>query len=161
LRQTQERVLRLIKSCQILLVLTKTHEQVYADQVSDSPFDYPGSPATQPGGRCRLFLMVVARLRQMNPQGVVAFFPSGYYFANNGALTDHMEIAFISAEARPDTVVLLGITPDSLGVEYGWIEPGHGISSPRLPCPSLWPPFLGEAVAYAGFGLVGARLSLE
>jgi mannose-1-phosphate guanylyltransferase len=129
LRQTQERVLRLIKPCQMLLVLTRTHEQFYADQVSDWPLT---SLVIQPQNRgtAPAILYSLMRLRQMDPQGVVALFPSDHYFANNDALTDHMDMAFISAEARPDMVVLLGIMPDSPEVEYGWIEPGPVISSP-------------------------------
>jgi len=68
------------------------------------------------------------RLREMDPQGVVAFFPSDHYFANNEAFTEHINIASVSAEARPDMVVVLGIMPDSPEVEYGWIEPGPVIS---------------------------------
>jgi mannose-1-phosphate guanylyltransferase len=42
-------------------------------------------------------------------------------------------MAFTSANARPDLVFLLGITPDCAEVEYGWIEPGPFIRSPLSP----------------------------
>ena len=40
----------------------------------------------------------------------------------------HVEAAFGTVLARPDLVVLLGITPENPEVEYGWIEPAEPIT---------------------------------
>jgi mannose-1-phosphate guanylyltransferase len=129
LQQTQQRVSRLVKYRQTLLVLTRTHEQFYADQVSDVPFT---SLVIQPQNRgtAPAILYSLMRLRELDPRSVIAFFPSDHHFSNNEAFTRQIDTALISAEARPDLVFLLGITPECPEVEYGWIEPGALMSSP-------------------------------
>jgi mannose-1-phosphate guanylyltransferase len=131
-QQTQQRVSRLIKQRQTLLVLTRTHEQFYLDQVSEMPST---SLVIQPQNRgtAPAILYSVIRLREMDPQGIVAFFPSDHHFSDNEAFTRHIDMAFTSANARPDLVFLLGITPECPEVEYGWIEPGPFIRSPLSP----------------------------
>ncbi len=57
---------------------------------------------------------------------------SDHYVSNDAAFIAHVDGALQAVIARPDLVVLLGITPDSADGEYGWIEPGDPImgSSP-------------------------------
>ncbi|MEO8098517.1 MAG: sugar phosphate nucleotidyltransferase [Acidobacteriota bacterium] len=123
LQQTQCRVSRLLKRWQTLLVLTQTHEQFYADHVADMP---SGSLVVQPQnqGTAPAILYSLMRVREMDPNGSVAFFPSDHYFSDDDAFRAHADSAFVAAESRPDLVFLLGITPDSPEAEYGWIEPG-------------------------------------
>lgn len=123
LKQTQRRVSRLVKQWQTLLVLTRKHEQFYADQVAGVP---SGSLVVQPQnqGTAPAILYSLMRVREMDPEGTVAFFPSDHHFSDDEAFRAHVDSAFVAAELRPDLVFLLGISPDSPEVEYGWIEPG-------------------------------------
>jgi mannose-1-phosphate guanylyltransferase len=129
LQQTQQRVSRLVKHRQTLLVLTRTHEEFYVDQISDvsstSLVIQPQNRGTAPA-----ILYSLMRLRELDPRSVVAFFPSDHHFSNSDAFTSEIHTALISAEARPDLVFLLGITPECPAVEYGWIEPGPFMASP-------------------------------
>jgi mannose-1-phosphate guanylyltransferase len=68
----------------------------------------------------------------LDPKGVVGMFPSDHHFADEIAFTADLETAFEAAEARPDRVMLLGVTPDYPEVEYGWVEPGAPLGG-RLP----------------------------
>src|SRR5258708_19585621 len=60
----------------------------------------------------------------MDPDGVVAFFPSDHHFADDEAFATHINSAFAQAELHPGRVILLGIAPEAPEDSYGWIEPG-------------------------------------
>jgi mannose-1-phosphate guanylyltransferase len=123
LQQTQRRVSRLVPPWRILLSLTRKHETFYADEVagisSSRLLIQPSNQGTAPA-----ILYSLLRLREMDPKGVMAFFPSDHHFSDDEAFTSHIESAYAAAEARPEMVVLLGIPPDTPEAEYGWIEPG-------------------------------------
>ncbi len=123
LQQTQRRVSRLVPPHRTLLVLTGKHESFYADEVAGIPSSrlliQPSNQGTAPA-----ILYSLLRLREMDPKGVVAFFPSDHHFSDDEAFTRHIDSAYAAAEARPEMVVLLGIPPETAEVEYGWIEPG-------------------------------------
>ena len=125
LAQTRRRVARMVEPRRTLLVVTKTHECFYADQLVGVP---PGSLLVQPcnQGTAPAILYSLFRLRGCDPSAVVGFFPSDHHFADDKALIAHVASAFEAAESPSGSgkVVLLGIAPNDPEVEYGWIEPG-------------------------------------
>ena len=129
LHQTQRRVSRSVQSWRTLLVLTRTHEPFYADEVAGIPSSrlliQPSNQGTAPA-----ILYSLLRLREMDPEGVVAFFPSDHHFSDDEAFTGHIDSAYAAAATRPDVVVLLGIPPETPEMEYGWIEPGIPLGAP-------------------------------
>jgi mannose-1-phosphate guanylyltransferase len=128
LDQTRRRVRRMIKPAQTLLVVTKTHERFYADQVAGTPSScvlvQPHNQGTAPA-----ILFSLLRLLQLDPQAIVAFFPSDHHFADDEALITHVDSAFQAAESFSGRVVLLGIAPSIPEVQYGWIEPGPPLTN--------------------------------
>jgi mannose-1-phosphate guanylyltransferase len=70
------------------------------------------------------------RLCELDPEGIVAFFPSDHYFSNDEKFISHIDSAYAAAASSPTMVVLLGITPETPEVEYGWIEPGGPLGGP-------------------------------
>jgi mannose-1-phosphate guanylyltransferase len=62
----------------------------------------------------------------------VAILPSDHYVSDDHAFMDRVVLAFEAVQARPDLVVLLGITPATAEPEYGWIEPGPPIPGTAL-----------------------------
>ena len=64
----------------------------------------------------------------MDPDGVVAFFPSDHHFGDDEAFAAHIEVAFRQAESDSQRVILLGITPEAPEEAYGWIEPGPALA---------------------------------
>jgi mannose-1-phosphate guanylyltransferase len=74
-------------------------------------------------GTAPAIIYSLLRLRQMDPEGIAAFFPSDHHFSDDEAFAGHIESAYAAATRSPEQVLLLGIPPDSPEVEYGWIEP--------------------------------------
>ena len=122
LELTRRRVERALPSEQTLFVVTWKHERFYRTQLADVP---AGRLVVQPKnqGTAPAILYSLLRLSLMCPDGVAAFFPSDHYLSDNETFMDRVEAAFEIAEARPDLVILLGITPEGPEEEYGWIEP--------------------------------------
>ena len=129
LHQTQRRLSGLVPRLRTLLVLTRTHEVFYADELA----------ATSPSrlliqlsnrGTAPAILFSLMRLCEMDPKGIVAFFPSDHHFSNDEAFISHVDSAYAAAASRPEVVILLGITPETPEVQYGWIEPGIPLGVP-------------------------------
>jgi mannose-1-phosphate guanylyltransferase len=128
LQQTQRRVSRLVPAWRTLLVLTRKHEPFYADAVAGIP---PSRLLIQPSnqGTAPAILYSVLRLCEMDPKGVVAFFPADHHFSDDEAFIGHIDSAYEAAASRPEMVILLGIPPETPEVEYGWIEAGIPLGS--------------------------------
>ena len=75
LQQTNRRVSRILPPCQTLFTLTRTHEAFYADEVADMPSSnlliQPHNKGTAPA-----ILYSLMRVREMDEEAIVAFFPS-------------------------------------------------------------------------------------
>jgi mannose-1-phosphate guanylyltransferase len=129
LHQTRRRVSRLVKPFQTLMVLTRAHQPFYASEVAGIPTPrlliQPSNQGTAPA-----ILYSLLRLRELDPNGLIAFFPSDHHFSDDEAFVNHIESAFAAASLRPEVVILLGIPPETPEVGYGWIEPGFPVGDP-------------------------------
>jgi mannose-1-phosphate guanylyltransferase len=123
LEQTRDRVRRIVPPEHTTVVLTKAHERFYSNLASDA--DRP-QMLVQPcnRGTAAAIIYSLSRLRELDPAGIVAMFPSDHHFADETAFSADVEIGFEAASRRPDRVLLLGVTPDYPEAEYGWVEPG-------------------------------------
>jgi mannose-1-phosphate guanylyltransferase len=132
LEQTRQRVSMSIDSNRTLIVVTKSHESFYEQLAGTVPNDLLlEQPENRGTGAAILYALF--RIAVRSPRAIVAFFPSDHYFSNDEAFMSQVDLAFEAAQTRPETVVLLGITPSGPEVEYGWIEPHASIigSMPR------------------------------
>ena len=127
LKQTRRRVARIISGSRTVLMLTRTHERYYADEVTEVP---SSCLLIQPHnhGTALAITYALTRLRQMDPHGIVTFFPSDHHFANHEAFITHIDFAFAQAVSHPERVILLGIEPEAPEEAYGWIEPGSPLA---------------------------------
>lgn len=74
-------------------------------------------------GTAPAILYSLLRLAETAPDAVVGFFPSDHYFSDDEAFMNNVEKAFNAVEVNSDSIVLLGIEPESAETSYGWIEP--------------------------------------
>ena len=132
LEQTRQRVAVSIDSNRTLIVVTKSHESFY-EQLADTVPKHLLLEQPANRGTAAAILYALFRIAVRSPQAAVAFFPSDHYFSDDQGFMSHVESAFEATRRKPETVVLLGITPSGPEVEYGWIEPHESIlaSMPR------------------------------
>jgi mannose-1-phosphate guanylyltransferase len=109
--------------------MNRVHERFYRDQVADVPLS---RLLVQPQNRgtAAAILYSLMRVRELDSQGLVAFFPSDHHFINEEAFVDQIGSAFSLAETNPERVILLGVEPETPEVSYGWIEPGPCLAGP-------------------------------
>jgi mannose-1-phosphate guanylyltransferase len=123
LEQTWRRALFAVRRTQVMAVVTERHERFYKTLLSaigiQQVVSQPQNRGTAPG-----ILYPLLRLAALAPDASVAIFPSDHYVSDDRRFAAHVDSAFLTAEADPGRVVLLGIIPDTHEAEYGWIEPG-------------------------------------
>jgi mannose-1-phosphate guanylyltransferase len=124
LEETCRRVAREIPPARTAVIFTEAHERYYAPLVAGWPRH---RVVVQPENRgtAAAILYGALRIAAIAPLGAVAVLPSDHFVSDDSVFMDHVAAAFAAVEARPDLIVLLGITPEGAETEYGWIEPGE------------------------------------
>lgn len=162
LDETRRRVELGFPPIKTMFSLTEKHECYYNDLLRDVP---PRNLIVQPKniGTAPAILYSLLRLEKMSPAASVAFFPSDHYFSNNNTFISHIEIAFSAVRLQPDSVILLGIKPESADEEYGWIEPEKSATQNlwrvrrfwEKPAPALARELLSRGCLWNSFVMVG------
>jgi len=67
-------------------------------------------------------------IRARAPQATVVLYPSDHFVYPEERFLETVRHAVRIAESRPDRVVMLGIAPDRLELDYGWIQPGQPLT---------------------------------
>ena len=126
LSQTRRRVALSFEPSRTLIVVTQKHRRFYEPLAGEtSPrllLEQPANKGTAPA-----ILYALQRVATRSPKAVVALFPSDHFFADDEEFMSHIDVAIDAVEVRPETVMLLGITPTAPETEYGWIEPHSSI----------------------------------
>jgi mannose-1-phosphate guanylyltransferase len=127
LERTQERVALTISPERTFVVVTKTHESFYQPLLARVP---PSRLVVQPcnRGTAAAMLYALLKLLAVAPTTPVVTFPSDHYVTDDAAFMRHVDLAFDGVRARPDLLVLLGVTPAGPEVDYGWIEMGKRVT---------------------------------
>jgi mannose-1-phosphate guanylyltransferase len=88
----------------------------------------PGNVVVQPRNRgtaAGILLPLVSVLRR-DPEAIVVVLPSDHHVEDEATLAKSMRRAVAAVTADPDRAVLLGITPEEVDTQYGWILPRKG-----------------------------------
>ena len=126
LERTSRRVALSIAAQNTAVVVTETHEPFYRSALNHlSPENLVIQAENK--GTAMAILYSLLRIDKIAPNATAAFFPSDHYFSDDERFMSHVEAAFDAIEARPELVILLGITPDGPEEQYGWIEPGPSL----------------------------------
>jgi mannose-1-phosphate guanylyltransferase len=64
-------------------------------------------------------------IRARAPQATVVLYPSDHFVYPEDRFLETVRRAVQIAQMRPDRVVILGVAPDRLELDYGWIQPGQ------------------------------------
>lgn len=122
LEQTRRRAEQTIPPEQILFAVTRAHQEYYLGDLGDRPIQRIVQPCNK--GTAPAILYSLLHIARMEPDGLVAILPSDHSYSPEASFTATLESAFEIAQARPQSVVLLGARPKAPEVEYGWIELG-------------------------------------
>lgn len=138
LERTRRRAALLIPPARTLISLTRSHERFYRPLLRGTPAQcaviQPEDRGTTPA-----ILYGAMRIAAVAPFGTVAIFPSDHYVSDDHVFMRHVAAACDAVDARPDLLVLLGITPETAECEYGWIESAEAIpSTPLLRVRRFW-----------------------
>jgi mannose-1-phosphate guanylyltransferase len=126
LNQTRRRVALSIEPKRTLIVVTQKHQRFYQPLAHElTPTLLVEQPVNK--GTAPAILYALLRVAAKSPKAVVALFPSDHFFADDEQFMSHIDVALDVVEVKPETVMLLGITPTAPETEYGWIEPYSSI----------------------------------
>jgi mannose-1-phosphate guanylyltransferase len=132
LDETKRRIKRSISPRRTLFALLKSHEPFYGKELQGVP---PSRLVVQPLNRGTLsaVLYALSRLKGLDRDAVVAFFPSDHHYSNEDNFAAGIDLAFNAAENNANSVVLLGAPATYAATDYGWIqvEPARSTSSYR------------------------------
>ena len=64
-------------------------------------------------------------VRARDPKATVVFYPSDHFVYPEHRFLDSVQRAVWTVEWLPDRLVFLGVPPDRLELDYGWIMPGE------------------------------------
>jgi mannose-1-phosphate guanylyltransferase len=85
-------------------------------------------------GTAPAILYSLLKIAAVEPDAIVALFPSDHYISDNSKFMTYVRMALDTARQDPELVILLGVEPESPEVEYGWIELG----APMQPHPRIF-----------------------
>jgi mannose-1-phosphate guanylyltransferase len=127
IQQAWQRAERSIYPEQIVFSLTRAHEDYYRD-LADRTSQRVVQPANK--GTAPAILSALLCISQRDPNAIVAVLPCDHYYSQERVFTSSLDSAFLIAEARTGSIVLLGAEPKAPEVEYGWIEIGKTLAGP-------------------------------
>ena len=122
LEDTQRRSALELSRDRTVYVVNRLHEPYYAPILDHEP---AANLVAQPrnAGTAPAILYSLLRINAVEPNAVVAMFPSDHYISDNRAFMAHIRTALDTAQHSRDLIILLGVEPETPEVEYGWIEP--------------------------------------
>lgn len=122
LRQTLDRVGLAIPASRTLVVTVRRHAGYIAEELAGAS---QPTVLAQPldRGTAAGVLYPAHWIAWRNPEATVAIFPSDHFLIGETSFMAHVAEVVAWVNKHPDRLVLLGATPTSPEVEYGWVEP--------------------------------------
>ena len=111
-----------------LFVVTRAHEDFYNEELADV---YPDQILVQPANKGTGAAIANALLHVMrrDPDAIIAFFPSDHHYRDEARF--RTAITHAVEAAHSESIVLLGVEASHPETDYGWIEPGPGLTDLR------------------------------
>ena len=130
-QHTLDRAARLSRSERIVTVIPREHRTEAWSQLEGRAV---GTVLLQPKNRdtaAGVFLSLTY-IRARDPQAVVVIYPSDHFVYPEERFLELVQRAAWTAEWLPDRLIYLGVPPDGLELDYGWIMPGEKLDgSPK------------------------------
>lgn len=133
LQHTVERATMLTSPERTMVVAALHHHREVSSQLRGRPIGKLLLQPTNCDTAAGIFLPL-AYLRARDPHAIVVILPSDHFIYPEHQFLETVRQTMVSAEAMPARMLLLGVQPDGLETDYGWIQMGaqlHG--SPNYP----------------------------
>ncbi len=133
-QHTLGRADRLTAAERKMTVIARSHAWEAWPQLGQRP---SGMVLLQPvnrGAAAAVFL-ALTYVKARDAKGTVVIYPSDHFVYPEPRFLDSIQCAVRTTEWFPDRLVLLGVSPDRLELDYGWLEPGeqlHHVSNYRI-----------------------------
>lgn len=123
-QHTLDRASRLTPPDRMVTVVARSHRHdalaQWGDRRSGTILFQPANRDTAAG----LFLPLTY-IRARAPEATVVLYPSDHFVYPEDRFLEAVRRAVRIAESHSDRVVMLGVAPDRLELDYGWIQPGR------------------------------------
>lgn len=120
---TVDRAAQVTSLQQTVVVAARHHRRELSKQLFERPIrkliHQPINRDTAAG-----IFLPLSYIRAQDPHAVVVIQPSDHFIYPERRFLETVRQSVASAEAMPDRLLLLGIQPDRLETEYGWIQRG-------------------------------------
>lgn len=116
------RALALAPHDRVVAVVASSHREWWLHELDALP---PENVIEQPANRGTAagILLPLLHVATRDPEATVVVLPSDHHVEDEDALARAVTGAAAAVGRHPDSVVLLGITPDRPDTEYGWVLP--------------------------------------
>ena len=123
-QHTLDRAARVSQPEHIVTVIAREHKREAWSQLEGRAV---GTVLLQPKDRNTAagILLTLTYIRIRAPQAIVVTHPSDHFVYPEVRFLGLVQHAVSTAEWLPDRVVFLGVSPDRLELDYGWITPGE------------------------------------
>ena len=127
LRHTIDRVSPLFQSDSLLTVIGR-HQLSFAagDFCDRNPRTIVTIPFNRETGAS--IVLSLAKIRVLDPDAIVAFFPSDHFILEENRFVSYVNSAFEFVTRTPDFIVLLAVESNKPHSGYGWMEKGLSVS---------------------------------
>lgn len=123
-QHTVDRAARLTSAARTIVVAGRHHRLEVESQLRERPVGklvlQPSNRDTAPG-----VFLPLAYLRARDPEAIVVIHPSDHFIYPEDRFLDTVREAVAAVATMPDRLLLLGVQPDRLETEYGWIRRGE------------------------------------
>ena len=130
-QHTLDRVTHLVRPEQIVTVIAREHREEATTQMDGETgivILQPANRGTGPG----VFLPLTYILRS-DPLATVVISPSDHFVYPEDRFIEIVQQAVWTAEWLTDRMAVLGVRPDRLDPDYGWIQPGRFLAGSDRP----------------------------
>ncbi|MFH1195463.1 MAG: sugar phosphate nucleotidyltransferase [bacterium] len=133
IKNTLERVLTILPPNRIMTIVNRNHYQFALEEIGNQPNEtiivQPCNRDTSAG-----ILYPLLKIYRQDSNSIVAIFPSDHFVYPNNNFMKHVSEAYNFVRSYPDSILVLGATPDRIETGFGWIEQGNCVWNNGFNC---------------------------
>jgi mannose-1-phosphate guanylyltransferase len=127
LENTIDRAAQLVGPERVITVIGKGHRRYLKNQsVQGMVIEQPSSRGTGAG-----VFLPAAHILARDPEATVLIFPSDHFVSPKAEFLDQVDHARQCVDHLNDKLILMAAVPDMPETDYGWVEPGEGLPTPK------------------------------